>query len=218
MTDFPAEFPLAIAIERTALVGRGRAIFLQSGAHVSPNTVNIMATHGRGVVSAALRAATAYSLGIQPLPGARARPGAPVFLCSIEATECNETGISAFERALTLNVIGADSCTKDDIIMPGHIMPSIVPEMLAEGCSLSEVAFKYVAKRGRLGALAWCDILDEEGDTADTATALALAEALQLPVYFRSGNDLAPAGAFDSRGVDANLVPSKSGLVRGQFA
>jgi 3,4-dihydroxy 2-butanone 4-phosphate synthase/GTP cyclohydrolase II len=108
------------------------------------------------------------------------RPGTPRYLASVEAARCTETGISAAERALTLNVLGDLQSVPTDLKVPGHIMPAVVHEGVDSGSPLASTARCYVQARHQSLVVAWCDILDENGDLASADYCEALASKLGL--------------------------------------
>ena len=92
---------------------------------VTPEAVNFMAMHGRGLVCLALTDERLRRLGI-PLMA----PEAPSVLrrsygASIEARRGVSTGISASDRATTIQAAMAPDAGPDDIVMPGHVIPIV---------------------------------------------------------------------------------------------
>jgi 3,4-dihydroxy 2-butanone 4-phosphate synthase / GTP cyclohydrolase II len=185
-----AALPLSIAVDPAALDGRGRGLFFQSGEAATAESVNLMATSGRGLVSAALFADRACTLGLSPFARDRVRPCMPLYLVSVESSACKETGISAYERALTLNTLANPGCGMADLVTPGHIMPCVVPQELGPDSGLHALALHHVRRFGGSMVAAWCDILDEEGDLASAHACVALGQSLGVGLYIRRGADL----------------------------
>jgi 3,4-dihydroxy 2-butanone 4-phosphate synthase / GTP cyclohydrolase II len=217
VTDVPVG-SLSILIDKSALGKRGRGLFFQQADQISAQDVNLMALHGRGVIGAALTANRAYALGLAPLTNNHSRENAPRYMASVESILCSETGISAAERALTLRALGAASTAPGDLVSPGHIMPAIVPEQADKVSGLEVLAFHHAARSHDALAVAWCDILDNDGEVASWDYCAELAATLALPLLVRVG-DVAIAAEIVHRSGQAPLINVKSsGLDLGQFA
>src|SRR5213078_586836 len=92
---------------------------------VSPEKINFLAKHGRGLVCMPITQAHAVRLGLRPMvEHNRSRHGTN-FTTSIEAAEGIATGISAQDRALTIKVAAAPDAKPEDIVQPGHVFPLI---------------------------------------------------------------------------------------------
>lgn len=90
---------------------------------VTPEAVNFMATHGRGLVCLPMAAELVDRLQIpQMAPHNRSRMGT-AFTVSIEAARGTTTGISAADRAHTIRVAVAPTSGPDDLVTPGHVFP-----------------------------------------------------------------------------------------------
>src|SRR5215510_8702517 len=100
---------------------KGEADLCLAAELTTPEAVNFMATHGRGLICLALTEEKIRELNIPLLvrggPSTRQR----VFCASIEARRGVTTGISAYDRALTITVAAREEAGPDDIVMPGHI-------------------------------------------------------------------------------------------------
>ncbi len=150
---------------------------------VTPDHVNFMVREGRGIVSIAIPEKRMRELGI-PLSQTTAtglvseQAGALV-----EAREGVTTGISAADRARTIQVIGNPKSTTADIVMPGHILPLMA---LTGGVMMrlgrAEGAVDLMQCAGLRPAAALCAILDEDGAMAALPALRKFAEKLSIPV------------------------------------
>jgi 3,4-dihydroxy 2-butanone 4-phosphate synthase/GTP cyclohydrolase II len=142
----------------------GGAVCL-AAERVTPEAVNFMATHARGLVCVALTEGRMRRLGI-PLLGA---PGSsrPAFGASIEACRGVTTGISAADRARTIAVAVADGAGPGDLVMPGHVFPIQVEHggVLAARRH-PEGAVDLMRLAGLRPAAALCAVLCEDGSIA----------------------------------------------------
>jgi 3,4-dihydroxy 2-butanone 4-phosphate synthase/GTP cyclohydrolase II len=89
----------------------------------TPNAVNFMATHGRGLICLALTRERCEGLDLAPMARKNGTQLETAFTVSIEARVGVTTGISAADRARTISVAIDGSKGRDDIVSPGHVFP-----------------------------------------------------------------------------------------------
>jgi 3,4-dihydroxy 2-butanone 4-phosphate synthase / GTP cyclohydrolase II len=171
----------------------GRMIILADGAHgeahlcmaaerVTPDAVNFMATHGRGLVCLCLTKDHMRALGI-PLMVPDAVASRQPFGASIEARHGVTTGISAADRATTIRAVMADGAGPADVVMPGHIFPILARDGgVLVRAALTEAAVDVIRLAGLKPAAAVCAILDDNGSLAARADLEALAELFELTI------------------------------------
>jgi 3,4-dihydroxy 2-butanone 4-phosphate synthase/GTP cyclohydrolase II len=180
--------------EAVSDIGAGRFVILTEGESgesqlcmaaelVTPDAVNFMAMHGRGLVSLSMTDERLRQLGI-PLMA----PEAPSVVrrsygASIEARRGVTTGISAHDRAATIQAAMAPDAGPDDIVMPGHVIPIVGRGggVLARA-GLTEAAIDLVRLAGRQPAAAVCAILTDDGSLAQPSDLDALAELFDLKI------------------------------------
>jgi len=164
--------------------GRGRTILCGVAGLMTEEKVTRMCVHGRGLVSITVDALTAFHLGLRRMSGTtRGTRGDAEFLVSIEASACEGTGISASDRAMTMRAAGSPHANQDDLTMPGHVMPLLVPETVSFDASLPEIAHAIIIRHTAYSVAAWCDVLDEAGDVASLNESIRLGESLDIPVF-----------------------------------
>jgi 3,4-dihydroxy 2-butanone 4-phosphate synthase/GTP cyclohydrolase II len=93
--------------------------------HITPEAINFMAKHGRGLICLSLTEEKAKSLALSPMVRDNTSPFGTAFTISIEAKHGVTTGISAHDRATTVRAAVADDASPDDLVSPGHIFPLI---------------------------------------------------------------------------------------------
>jgi 3,4-dihydroxy 2-butanone 4-phosphate synthase / GTP cyclohydrolase II len=174
-------------------VRSGRLLILADGVHgeahlclaaelVTPDTINFMATHARGLVCLCLTPQRMRQLGI-PLMIPDAIGNRQRFGASIEARRGVTTGISAGDRATTIRAATADDAGPDDIVMPGHIFPIMAREGgVLVRAALPEAAVDLVRLAGLNPAAVICAILDDNGALAGRVDLEALAELFELQI------------------------------------
>ena len=101
---------------------QGEAELCMAGEKVRPDDVNFMVTHGRGLVCIAVTDARLRQLGI-PMMAPEGRSSQRAYGASIEAARGVTTGISASDRAVTIQAVMAAGATPADLVMPGHVFP-----------------------------------------------------------------------------------------------
>jgi 3,4-dihydroxy 2-butanone 4-phosphate synthase/GTP cyclohydrolase II len=145
----------------------GDVDFVTAARSVTPETINFMATHGRGLICLAIPAEHAMRLGIGLLnPGTTRQSGRP-FGLSIEARDGVDTGISAADRARTILLAAAPGTTADDITTPGHVFPLITrPGGVLERPAAAEAAVDLCGLAGMGAAAALCAVMRDDGTMA----------------------------------------------------
>lgn len=140
---------------------------VMAAERVSPRDVNFMAINARGIVSVAIPERRMRELGIPLLPASDADEDAQQVGASVESRTGVTTGISAADRATTIQVLASERSGPDDVVMPGHIPPLMA---LSGGVLMrpgrAEAAVDLVRLAGMRPAAAICSILNEEGEAA----------------------------------------------------
>lgn len=90
---------------------------------VTPDAINFMASHGRGLICAALSEERCEQLGLEQMSQNNSCRYGTAFTVSVEAAVGVTTGISAFDRAKTIKVLANPNSKKTDISKPGHVFP-----------------------------------------------------------------------------------------------
>jgi len=135
--------------------------------HVSPAAINFMAKHGRGLICLTLTRERCERLQLPPMATRNGTRHGTAFTVSIEAATGVTTGISAADRARTVQAAVARDATAADLVQPGHIFPLQAQDggvlMRAghteAGCDLSAMA-------GLTPAAVICEIMKDDGTMA----------------------------------------------------
>jgi 3,4-dihydroxy 2-butanone 4-phosphate synthase / GTP cyclohydrolase II len=133
----------------------------------TPQAVNFMAKHGRGMICLALTQERASALRIPMMTPVNSTSHQTAFAVSIEAKEGISTGISAHDRAHTISVAIDATKGPDDIVMPGHVFPLIA----RHGGALvraghTEAAVDIARLAGLYPAGVICEIMNDDGTMA----------------------------------------------------
>lgn len=134
---------------------------------VTPEAINFMVKHCRGLVCLTLTDERCRQLGLEQMVRHNRTPHGTAFTASIEAATGVTTGISAHDRARTIQVAVARNAKPDDIVMPGHIFPLTAQKggvliragHTEAGCDLAQLA-------GLEPAAVICEILKDDGTMA----------------------------------------------------
>jgi 3,4-dihydroxy 2-butanone 4-phosphate synthase/GTP cyclohydrolase II len=152
------------------------AVLACAASRVTPATINLMATHARGLVCLVLTSERMRHLGIPLMQANRQRPF-PAYGASIEARQGVSTGISASDRATTILAAVAPGATPADLVMPGHVTPVQVMEGGTLVCAgLAEAASDLVRLAGLGPEAVVCAALGRSGDLASAEELRFLAE------------------------------------------
>ncbi len=133
----------------------------------TPDAINFMATHGRGLICLALTQQRIETLGLPPMSRSNGARHQTAFTISIEARDGVTTGISAADRARTISVaIDASKCA-EDIVTPGHVFPLVAREggvLVRAGHTEGAVDIARLAGLNPSGVI--CEIMNEDGTMA----------------------------------------------------
>jgi 3,4-dihydroxy 2-butanone 4-phosphate synthase/GTP cyclohydrolase II len=149
----------------------------------TPEAVNFMARHGRGLICLALTKERADQLGLEPMARTNRSRNETAFTVSIEAKEGITTGISAADRARTIAVAIDASYGPDAIVSPGHVFPLIARPggvLVRAGHTEAAVDVSRLAGLNPSGVI--CEIMREDGTMArlDDLTDFARAHGLKI--------------------------------------
>jgi 3,4-dihydroxy 2-butanone 4-phosphate synthase/GTP cyclohydrolase II len=151
--------------------------------HVTPEAINFMVTHARGLVCLTITEARGRQLGLAPMTRDNRSLYNTAFTVSIEAAEGVTTGISAQDRARTVRAAVARDAGPDDIVQPGHVFPIIAKPggvlvragQTEGGCDLARLA-------GLEPASVICEILKDDGTMARLPDLIEFARAHALKI------------------------------------
>ncbi len=149
----------------------------------TPDAINFMAKHGRGLVCLSMTEARAQQLRLESMVRSNNSRNRTAFTVSIEAREGISTGISAHDRALTIAT--AIDPTKDhtDIVSPGHVFPLVAREggvLVRAGHTEASVDLARMA--GLLPAAVICEIMNDDGTMARMPDLVAFAQRHGLKI------------------------------------
>ena len=135
--------------------------------HVTPEAINFMAKHGRGLVCLTLTRERCERLRLPPMTTKNGAPHGTAFTVSIEAAEGVTTGISAADRARTVRAAVARDAKASDLVQPGHIFPLQAHDggvLMRAGHT--EAGCDLAAMAGLTPAAVICEVMNDDGTMA----------------------------------------------------
>ena len=133
----------------------------------TPNAINFMAMHGRGLICLALDSQRVRALDLQPMARENRESMQTAFTTSIEARDGVTTGISAADRARTVSVAIDASKGPHDIVTPGHVFPLTARDggvLVRAGHTEAAVDISRLAGLNASGVI--CEIMRDDGSMA----------------------------------------------------
>jgi 3,4-dihydroxy 2-butanone 4-phosphate synthase/GTP cyclohydrolase II len=205
----------------------------------TPDAINFMAKHGRGLVCLTLTQARAHELRLDFMVRSNGSRNRTAFTQSIEAREGISTGISAFDRARTIATAIDTTKSAADIVSPGHVFPLIAREggvLVRAGHTEASIDLAKLA--GLYPAAVICEIMNDDGTMArmDDLASFAKVHGLKIGaiedlIAYRLKNDrivkrvakteveTAIAGDFDLYVYETTSEPAEHlALVKGNIA
>ncbi|HOK46499.1 MAG TPA: 3,4-dihydroxy-2-butanone-4-phosphate synthase [Bryobacteraceae bacterium] len=134
---------------------------------ITPEIVNFMATHGRGLICLTLTPERCDELHLHPITPHNTSRFGTAFCESIDAAEGVTTGISAADRARTIQVAISPDCRPSDLARPGHVFPLRAREggvLVRAGQTEASVDLARIAGLAPAGVI--CEIMNEDGTMA----------------------------------------------------
>jgi 3,4-dihydroxy 2-butanone 4-phosphate synthase/GTP cyclohydrolase II len=150
---------------------------------ITPDWVNFMATHGRGLVCLTLTEERARQLDLPLMVRDNSEAFGTAFTVSIEARSGVTTGISAADRATTIQTAVDPRSSPRDLARPGHVFPLIAREggvLVRTGHTEGSVDLARLAGLGPAGVI--CEVLKEDGTMARRAELDSFAREFGLKI------------------------------------
>ncbi len=135
--------------------------------HITPEKVNFMAKHARGLICVSLTADRLDELDLHPMVRENTSKLGTSFTVSVDAAQGTSTGISAFDRATTITVLVNPESKAEDLVRPGHIFPLRAEKGgVLSRAGHTEAAVDLARLAGLENAGVLCEIMDEDGSMA----------------------------------------------------
>jgi len=149
----------------------------------TPDAINFMARHGRGLICLALTRERADQLGLEPMARTNRSRNETAFTVSIEAREGISTGISAADRARTVAVAIDSSNGPEQLVSPGHVFPLVArPGGVLVRTGHTEAAVDVARLAGLNPSAVICEIMRDDGSMARLDDLMDFARAHGLKI------------------------------------
>ena len=149
----------------------------------TPEAINFMAKHGRGLICLTLTDARCQQLSLKQMVADNQTPYSTAFTVSIEAAHGVTTGISAADRSVTIQAAVKRDAKATDIIQPGHIFPlRAQPGGVLVRAGHTEAGCDLAALAGLVPAAVICEILKDDGTMARLPDLVVFAQQHNLKI------------------------------------
>jgi len=156
---------------------------LMAADKATPEAVNFMARHGRGIICMPMMGDRLDQLQISMMVSDNTAPLGTAFTVSVDARRGVTTGTSAYDRAVTIRTLVDPAARAEDLTRPGHIFPlRAMPGGVLRRAGHTEAAVDLARLAGCSPAGVICEVLDEDGGMARVPDLLALARTHGLKV------------------------------------
>ncbi|WBH15467.1 3,4-dihydroxy-2-butanone-4-phosphate synthase [Sphingomonas radiodurans] len=149
----------------------------------TPEKINFMARHGRGLICLAMTKSRIDALGLDLMSRHNGTRHETAFTVSIEARDGVTTGISAADRARTIAVAIDSSKSRDEIVTPGHVFPLVARDggvLVRAGHTEAAVDVSRLAGLNPSGVI--CEIMNEDGTMSRMDDLVAFAQLHNLKI------------------------------------
>lgn len=139
---------------------------LMAAKYATPEAINFMATHGKGLICVPMTKVHAQKYGLEAMVKHSSDPKETAFTVSVDL-KGSHTGISAFERSATILALAKENASARDFTSPGHIFPLIAKNkgvLEREGHTEAAVDLARLAGLMPMGVI--CEIMNEDGTMA----------------------------------------------------
>ena len=156
--------------------------FICAAEKVTPEIVNFMITHGRGLLCISVLPEVCKRLKLKPIVNTNTAPLGTAFTTPVDHRSVR-TGITAQERARTIRAMIRQENTASDFVRPGHVLPVVTKEggvLRRAGHTEASVDLARMAGLAPSGVL--CEVLEESGDRATRNQLAEIARHHKLPM------------------------------------
>ncbi|MFM7181976.1 MAG: bifunctional 3,4-dihydroxy-2-butanone-4-phosphate synthase/GTP cyclohydrolase II [Verrucomicrobiales bacterium] len=155
---------------------------IMAAEKITPDAVNFMLRHARGLICVPVPQERAKELGIPPMVRVNREVHRTAFTVTVDAANGITTGISTADRARTIALLANPATEPDDLVQPGHIHPlQAVDGGVLRRAGHTEAAVDLARMAGMAPAGVICEILNEDGTMARGEELAAFARAHDLP-------------------------------------
>jgi 3,4-dihydroxy 2-butanone 4-phosphate synthase/GTP cyclohydrolase II len=156
---------------------------IMAAEKVTPDAINFFATHGRGLICVSLTEDRIEKLKLHPMVDNNTAKLGTRFTVSVDAIEDTTTGISAYDRAKTIQVLADDNSKPEDLGRPGHIFPIKALKggvLTRAGHTEASSDLPRLAGLKPMGIM--CEIMDDDGSMKRVPRLIEFAKKYNLKI------------------------------------
>jgi len=155
---------------------------VMAASRVTPEAINFMATHGRGLICVPMTEERLKELNIEPMTRNNTDAKETAFTVSVDSRRCT-TGISAYERADTIKSLANSDTKPEDLTKPGHVFPLKAKKGgVLQRAGHTEAAVDLARMAGLYPAGVICEIMKDDGTMARLADLMEYSGKHQLKI------------------------------------
>ena len=156
---------------------------IMAAQQVTPGTINFMAKHGRGLICVPTTSERLQQLGIERMVKENREVFRTDFQVSVDAAKGIGSGISAADRARTIQIMASPTAVPDDLVQPGHVFPlRAKPGGVLQRSGHTEAAVDLVNLAGMRPIGVICEIMNDDGTMARLPALLKFAKKHKLKI------------------------------------
>jgi 3,4-dihydroxy 2-butanone 4-phosphate synthase/GTP cyclohydrolase II len=156
---------------------------IMAAQFVTPEAINFMAKHGRGLICVPTTSGRLQQLGIERMVRQNRESFKTDFQVSVDAARRITTGISAGDRAETIRIMGEPTALPNDLVQPGHVFPLRArPGGVLQRAGHTEAAVDLVQLAGCRPIGVICEIMSDDGSMARLPELLRIAKKHHLKI------------------------------------
>ncbi|MEN6372056.1 MAG: bifunctional 3,4-dihydroxy-2-butanone-4-phosphate synthase/GTP cyclohydrolase II [Armatimonadota bacterium] len=157
--------------------------FIMAAEKVTPESINFMAKYGRGLICVPMTGTTAQRLDLNMMTEHNTSKHTTAFTVSVDAAKGTTTGISAYDRAVTIKRLSDPDSVPHDFCRPGHIFPLIAEDggvLVRAGHTEAVIDLTKMAGLSQTGIL--CEIMSDDGTMARVPELMKIAKQHGLKI------------------------------------
>jgi 3,4-dihydroxy 2-butanone 4-phosphate synthase/GTP cyclohydrolase II len=157
--------------------------FILSSQMITPEKINFLATHARGMICVSITSKRAKELDLDLMVDNNTALHNTPFTVTVDAKKGTTTGISAYDRAATVHTVIDPRTKPEDLVRPGHIFPLIAKDGgVLRRAGHTEAAVDLAKMAGLMPSGVLCEIMNDDGTMARVPELLKLAEQYNIKI------------------------------------
>lgn len=156
---------------------------VMAASKATPETINMMIRYGSGIVCVPTVEPQLMRLGLGPMVARNRESHRTDYTVSVDAADGVTTGISAYDRAVTVKLLSNDQTTSDQLVQPGHVFPLRArPGGVLERAGHTEAAVDLAVLAGLHPSGVICELVNEDGSMQRLPELMKFKEQFDLKI------------------------------------